>query len=293
MPVTVVTPDVAGLTEVVAALREWQDDDAPIQLHPGDIGWFWRFGAQVTAEAVRVWRRAGRIVAIGLLDGPTVLRLTLAPDLGRDESLAERIADDVTRAERGVLPAGSVAVESPPGAVLQDVLVRRGWSLDEAWTPLRRQLSASVGDRPAEEWGLRIAVVDPDLAHERVAVHVSAFDNSTFTYDSWRSMASCAPYADARCLLGYDESGTAVAAATVWSAGPGRPGLLEPVGVHREHRGRSFGTAITVASVAALRELGSSSAWVCTPSRNVTAVGTYASAGFEPLSERLDVRRPA
>jgi ribosomal protein S18 acetylase RimI-like enzyme len=76
-----------------------------------------------------------------------------------------------------------------------------------------------------------------------------------------------------------------VAAVTVWLAGPGKPGLLEPMGVHREHRGRGFGTAIAVAAAAALRELGASSAIVCTPSANAGA--TYKSAGFP---ERPEIR---
>jgi ribosomal protein S18 acetylase RimI-like enzyme len=98
-------------------------------------------------------------------------------------------------------------------------------------------------------------------------------------------------YADARCLVAHDDSGAAVAAVTVWSAGPGKPGLLEPMGVHRDHRGHGHGTAISVAAAAALRELGSSSAIVCTPSANVGAVATYRSAGYQPLPEVRDLFR--
>jgi ribosomal protein S18 acetylase RimI-like enzyme len=79
-----------------------------------------------------------------------------------------------------------------------------------------------------------------------------------------------------------------VAAATVWSAGAGKPGLLEPLGVHREHRGHGYGRAITLAAAAALQELGSSSAIVCTPSANVGGVATYRSAGFRALPEVRD-----
>lgn len=49
MTIKLEQPDAGGLGEVVAALREWQDDAAPIQLHPGDLGWLWRFGAIATA----------------------------------------------------------------------------------------------------------------------------------------------------------------------------------------------------------------------------------------------------
>jgi ribosomal protein S18 acetylase RimI-like enzyme len=106
-------------------------------------------------------------------------------------------------------------------------------------------------------------------------------------------MAAGLPYAEARCLVAYDDRGSAVAAVTVWSAGPGKPGLLEPMGVHREHRGHGYGTAITAAAAAALQQLGSSSAIVCTPSSNTSAIATYKSAGFRPRPEVRDRYRPA
>jgi len=42
------TPGADELDDVVRALRNWQRDDAPMQLHPGDLGWHWRFGAEVS-----------------------------------------------------------------------------------------------------------------------------------------------------------------------------------------------------------------------------------------------------
>jgi ribosomal protein S18 acetylase RimI-like enzyme len=63
--------------------------------------------------------------------------------------------------------------------------------------------------------------------------------------------------------------------------------------VHRDHRGHGYGKAITVAAAAALQELGSSSAIVCTPSFNVGAVATYKSAGFQQLPEVRDRYRDA
>jgi ribosomal protein S18 acetylase RimI-like enzyme len=117
--------------------------------------------------------------------------------------------------------------------------------------------------------------------------------NSTFTDEGWHAMAAGSPYADARCLVAYDDQGNAVAAVTVWSAGAGRPGLLEPMGVHRDHRGQGYGTAITVAAAAALQDLGASSAIVCTPSANVGGVATYTAAGFERLPEICDQCRDA
>jgi ribosomal protein S18 acetylase RimI-like enzyme len=288
MSVELRTPGVDGLSEAVGVLREWQYDEAPMQLHPGDLGWFWRSGAEATAAAVRTWSRDGRILAVGLLDGPGVLRLTSAPEAQRDEELARQMVEDVTEPERGVLPAGKVQVEAPTGALVHDLLSEVGWHADERWTPLRRDLAEPVPDP-----GVRTEVIGPEQAHVWAAVLRASFDGSTFTDQRWHAMAAGAPYADARCLVAYDDQGNAVAAATVWSAGPGRPGLLEPVGVHRDHRGRGHGRAITVAAAAALQRLGSSSAVVCTPSANVGGVATYRSAGFQLLPERRDRHRDA
>ena len=269
-------------------LREWQYDGAPVQLHPGDLGWYWRFGAEATAAAVRTWSRDGRILAVGLLDGADLLRLAIAPRAEHDEELARQMVADVTRPERGVLPQGSVSIEARFGALFRGLLSDEGWVAGEPWTPLHRDLA-----EPVEHCGVRIEVTGPERAGVRAAVQCAAFDRSTFTDERWHVMAAGSPYADARCLVAYDDQGTAVAAATVWSAGPGRPGLLEPMGVHRDHRGRGYGRAITVAAAAALRQLGSSSATVCTRSANVGAVATYESAGFRQLPDVPDLRRSA
>ena len=145
--------------------------------------------------------------------------------------------------------------------------------------------------RARSDGGVRIEVAGPERAAVRSAVQRAAFDGSTFTEERWYAMAAGAPYADARCLVAYDDQDTAVAAATVWSAGLSRPGLLEPMGVHRHHRGRGYGSAISIAAAAALQELGSSSAIVCTASSNVGAVATYKSAGFQQLPEVHDLGR--
>ena len=288
MAIVLEEPGVDGLRRAVGALREWQDDRAPMQLHPGDVGWFWRFGTEATAAAVRTWSRDGRVVAVGLLDGPDLLRLTTEPDARRDEELAERLVDDLTRTERGVLGKGTVYLEAPTGTRLPELLADNGWQPDEPWTPLQRDLTDPVADP-----GLRVEVIGPAEAPVRAAVQRAAFAGSTFTAERWHDMAGGSPYADARCLVGYDELGRAVAAVTVWSAGPGRPGLLEPMGVHQDHRGHGYGKAICLAAAAALRQLGSSSALVCTRSSNVAAVATYTSAGFVPMPERRDRRRDA
>src|SRR5690606_21460086 len=134
MTIVLGAPGVDGLGGVAGVLREWQYEGAPVQLHPGDLGWFWRFGAEATAAAVRTWSRAGRILAVGLLDGPGLVRLAIAPDARQDEELARRLADDMTG--RAVLPEGKAQADasmSPPG---QDLPSYRDYTDVTPWPPL-------------------------------------------------------------------------------------------------------------------------------------------------------------
>jgi GNAT superfamily N-acetyltransferase len=276
----------ASLDEVTAAVAAWQQDGVPVQLHPGDLGWHWRFGAEELAAAVRMWRCDGQILAVGLVD-TGLIRMAIAPSGERDDALAAQLLADVSDpGRRGVLPADTQVVEARFGSAFRDLLRRSGWVADEPWTPLCRDLTEQV-----EDCGLRVEVVDAHHVRARVAVQRAAFPNSTFTLERWQAMAAAPPYRRAQCLVGYDAHGDAVAAVTVWSAGEGRPGLLEPLGVHRDHRGHGYGTAMSVAAAAALRRMGASSATVCTPSSNVGAVATYASAGYQKFPDVTDFRR--
>lgn len=275
------TPDADGLALTIRTLASWQSDSLPVQLHPGDLGWQCRFGIATTAAAVRTWSRDGRLLAIGLLDSATVLRLAISPEAGDDTGLAERLVADLSLADR-VLPGGAVAVEARFGAAFQRLLSEAAWGPDEPWTPLRHDLSGSLQTN-----GLRIREIDADRAADHVCVVKAAFERSTFSTDRWHTMAAGPAYADARCLVGYHRD-IPVAAVSVWSAGPGRPGLLEPMGVHPDHRGHGYGTAISVAAAAALARLGSSSAIVCTPTANVGGIATYRAAGYreaEPVPD--------
>ncbi|WP_030922467.1 GNAT family N-acetyltransferase [Streptomyces sp. NRRL B-24720] len=288
MTIVLGTPTAGGVREAMGALREWQYDGAPMQLHSGDIGWNYRFGTAETAAVVRTWSRGGQILAVGMLDSPTVLRMTVAPDAFQDEDLARRLVEDLSLPERGVLPEGAVSIEAPLGLLLHDLLTKEGWGVDEPWTPLFRDLAEAV-----EDPGVQIKAVGPEQAQDFADVLRSAFNTSRPTRDYWHAMSAGPFHSDARCLGVYDDQGNPAAVVTVWSAGPGKPGLVEPMGVHEDHRGRGYGRAITVAGAAALREMGSSSVRVCTPSSNVGGVATYKAAGFEARPEIGDRIRKA
>ncbi|HEX6339350.1 MAG TPA: hypothetical protein VFZ85_20515 [Jiangellaceae bacterium] len=194
------SPAVDGLSETVAVLRDWQDDGSVRRRRP------LRSGPGAGTDG---------ILAVGLLDGPKLLRLTIAPDAHHDEELAHRLVEDVTEPERAVLPEGQVNVEAPLGVLVRDLLSEAGWNADDPWTPLRRDLT-----KPVKHPGVRIEMIGPEQAHVRT--------------------------------------------------GPGKRGLLESMGVHKEHRGSGYGKPITVAAAAHSRS-SARRARSCAPQAPISA----------------------
>ena len=132
------------------ALASWQRDGIPVQLHPGDLGWQWRFGADVLADSLRVWSRDEEIVAIGfvdrdvLVDEAAVVRMALAPSVDQNDDVARVLVRDLEDSSTGVLPAGSATVEARFGQAFRSLLDAHGWLPDEPWTPLHRDLTHAV-----------------------------------------------------------------------------------------------------------------------------------------------------
>ena len=283
MQVEVSTPTADQLDALVDDLSSWQQDGLPVQLHPGDLGWAWRFGSVSLAEALRVWTVDDTTMAIGFCDGASLIRMAIAPIADHDEGLAQALIRDLEDPTRGNITGDDVVVEARFGTAFRSLLSTHGWVAGDPWAPLVRELGDPVGSPD-----LRVEIAGPGLIDDRVAVHRAAFDRSTFTAERWETMSASSAYRQARCLVGYDGRDNAVAAATVWAAGPGRPGLLEPLGVHHDHRGHGYGTAISVAAARTLQDLGASSALVATPSSNRAAVATYASAGYRRMPDATD-----
>ena len=153
---------------------------------------------------------------------------------------------------------------------------------------MRRDLS-----EPVKDPGVRIEVIGPERAHVRTTVQRASFVGSTLTSERWHAMAAGLPSTVARCLVAHDDQGSAVAAVTVWSAGAGKRGQIEPMGVRREQRNHGYAAAVALVAAAALQELGSSSAIVCTPASNVGALAPTSRLPFTSFSRpTTDAGRP-
>jgi GNAT superfamily N-acetyltransferase len=289
---TLTTPTAAQLAEITRTLSEWQTGWKGF-LHPGDLGWHSMAGAEESAADLRCWTVDGSLVAIGMFDGDDLFRMAMVPSLLDDDEVARRVEDDLVR----VLPPGPVTVEARGALALQARLRAQGWEDDEPWTPLQLDLRGPVSASPRGAV-LRVEEVGPDQAAAWTAVHWSAFKGTTPSAEEsrrlvrrWTTMAT-GPFAHlAHHLIGYDASGQPVAVTTVWTAGHGRPGLVEPMGVHRDHHGRGYGTAITLAGAHALRRHGASSAAVVAENSNAGALATYLAAGFTASAPVADLVR--
>lgn len=293
------TPTCDQLVELAEELAQWQQIPWVGQLHPGDLGWHSSVGAERLAGDLRVWKNGTRPVALGMLDGPGLIRFAIAPDCTADESLAHAMAGDLENPS-GLFPDDPVNVVEARGATaLQAELRRRGWAEDEEWTPLVLELAGEPRWEQLEQSGLRIEIVGAEEAAEWTAVHWSSFKGTPYTDEAregfvrrWSTLMT-SPLADhAQSLIGYDSTGAAVAVTTVWSAGEGRPGLVEPMGVHRDHQGKGYGVAITQAGAQALHQAGASAAAVVAENSNPAALATYTAAGFTAGASVSDLARP-
>ncbi|MGI8433914.1 MAG: hypothetical protein ACR2LE_04165 [Nocardioidaceae bacterium] len=188
MLITVETATPASLDEVAAAVAVWQHDGVSVQLHPGDLGWHWRLGAAELAKDVRVWRRDGQIVAVGVAAGSGLIRMAISPSADQDDAIASQLLADISDPARGALRTGAAIIEARFGAAFRELLRESGWVADEPLTPLCRDLG-----EPVEDCGLRVEAVQPSNARDRVAVQRAAFPNSTFTLERWSTMAAASP----------------------------------------------------------------------------------------------------
>lgn len=298
MILTHATPDIAELTSVAEQLSRWQHDPWPGHLHPGDLGWHSGVDPAQMARDLHVWSIDGSPVVIAMLDGPEVLRLAVDPARADDPALAAQLARDLTEPGLGIFPGPEAIVEARGAGALRRALRASGWVEDAPWTPFALNLSRGVDRGRLQRSGLRVRAAGVDAAAAWTSIHWSSFKGTTYDDGSrerfmarWTQIMT-GPFADrAHSLIGYDEHDVPVAVTTVWTAGPGRPGLIEPMGVARDHHGHGYGTAITLAGADVLARHGASSAVVATENRRPAALATYLSAGFVAHDAVTDLKR--
>jgi ribosomal protein S18 acetylase RimI-like enzyme len=273
---------------VIDALAAWSPPGCyAAGLHPGDVGWQLKTDDPELEESLVLVTDDSEEVAVALFDAPDAVRVAVRPDRVHDLAVAASIAD---LAEARVPAARPCWVDVTPETALRSTLSARGWVLgSEPWAALYKALGEGDG-RPADSWSRPLDTED-DIAG-RVAVQRSAFQRSTFTVERWHQMAAGPGYDSSLDLLRRTPDGAPAAAATGWSAGPGRCGILEPVGTHPDHAGHGHGRAVSLAVIAALARRGASGVTVHTPLSNAVAVRAYESCGMRVVEHTRALMRP-
>lgn len=278
---------VSAAGELIDALKEWAPSGCYVAgLHAGDIGWRLRLADDSDGGLIAV-RDGTELVAVLLEDSPTVLRPAVRPDRLHDIAVASALLRHVQ-----TLPQNKAAyVDAASASALRSLLSGAGWQLDaDHWAVLYRPLSEADGhlDDPL----CTTLRTDADIA-DRVAVQRAAFAGSTFTVARWHRMAAGPGFDSAYEYLRRLPDGTPVAAATGWSAGPGKCAILEPVGADPTHAGAGHGKAVSLAVIGALARGAASGVTVQTPASNVAAVRTYESCGLRQVEITRALMRPA
>jgi hypothetical protein len=280
----------------IAALADWAPQHGPVTgLHAGDIGWHLRHDDAYLDGTIVVARDGRELVATAVVESEG-LRPALRPDRKDDEELAAALGALAQSLTRSPTPspngAGTeVFCDVVPDSALRAWLVARAWSLDPVpWALFHRPLSAADAELGQ---GLASPVETDDDIRDRVNVQFNAFHRSTFTIDRWHQMAAGPGYRRELDLLRRDDDGVAVSGATTWMAGPGRVGILEPVGTHRDHVARGHGQAVTLAAIGAVARAGASGVTVQTPASNAAAVRAYQRCGLHLIDHLHAVRYPS
>ncbi|SDS86119.1 hypothetical protein SAMN04489752_2705 [Brevibacterium siliguriense] len=111
-------PIVTDLPEGIDTLGSWQHEGLPVQVHPGNLGWYQCFGSQALASALRVWAHDGyALTEAGWTPDElwTVLHRRLAglvPSTSlRLEAVAEDDIADRISVEATAIPSSSLTIE--------------------------------------------------------------------------------------------------------------------------------------------------------------------------------------
>jgi ribosomal protein S18 acetylase RimI-like enzyme len=281
--------DLAG--EAIATLADWAPRWGCVtSLHAGDVGWHLRLDDANLDETIVVVRDRAEVVAVALVES-SGLRPTLRPDRWDDNDLAVTLGTLAASLAESLGDHAMAYCDVPPQSALRAWLIAHGWELDpDPWAAMYRPLAAvdaALGVALAES-----VATDGDVA-DRVDVQFSAFEHSTFTVQRWHQMAAGPGFRRDLDLLRRDADGVPVAGATAWTAGPGRVGILEPVGTHRDHVRQGHGRAVVLAAIGALARAGASGVSVQTPLSNDTAIHAYVRAGLQVVDHLRGLRYPS
>ncbi len=293
--------DYAGPADLIAMQHAVARTWTPAQRwHVGDLAWG-RYSVphQEPSWRTRLWESNGDVVAWGWAELPGDLGLYVDPayaSLADDviawfESVASGTQRSVTILETeshlaaALIHAGYAS--SDTGPFFQHCLIE----LDDSLPPI---------DVPA---GYRIRAVRHDEAEARAAAHRSAWRpkrigemfvppidlgdaESDMTADHYRGVMRAWPYRPELDQVAEAPDGTLVAAALGWLDEANLVGELEPVGTDPRHGQRGLGSAVSMATLHAMRAAGATRAVVYPRGDDIYPVArkVYVGLGFRAIA---------
>ena len=266
------------------------------RFHPGQLAWN-RYDRPVAAdrvdegEAISLWRNGSDVVGFGWAEAPDWLELQVDP-------AHPEVADEIVEWFEEWSDAESQSALVMKGDVAESALAAAGFEPHpDAWhfTHHLLDLRALPAVPVVEGYAFR-PVSGADEAGARAACHAASWSDvgpSAVTGQSYAALMAAWPYRPDLDWVAVDARGDLVASCLVWLDPATGVGLVEPVGCVPEHRGRGLAGAVTLASLARLREVGGAVAQV-SPRGDDDYPGPrrlYESLGFRPAARTVTWRR--
>ena len=250
--------------------------------HAGQHAWSSIFTDPASPAAV--WSVDGCAVGAVLLEGRDSFELVADPAC--PEAASAGVAWALDR-----LPGRPVRTMALDGerhlvAALRDAGLRRQDG------PHFRQHLMDLAQVPAATTvpGYELRSLAEGETEARAACHRAAWSDvapSAVTTAKYAALQATAPYDRALDWVAVDSSGAMVASCLAWLSG--EAALLEPVGCAPAHRGRGLAGAVVLASLAAARDLGATTALVRPrgDAAHPAPQRAYQRLGFAPASRTL------
>lgn len=260
-------------------------------LHPGDIPHHLFSGNKPfdPSEILTIWEDE-RGVAAWVLVGPRHrgYDAQVRPDLrgGVFERQLLQFADRRTPQlmrkhgiEGGTICADAFRWDTARNRLLTEL----GWVREEGppYVLNRRPLGSLPA--PVLPDGYRIrAARGPEEASALAEMHAAAFPGAAWTPGLYRRYMAAPGYAAEREYVVVAHDGTFAAFTVTWHDPVNHAGLLEPVGVHPDHRRHGLGKAVVLHALHQMKAAGMSHATVANAGINEASRALYKACGFTP-----------
>ena len=260
--------------------------------HPGQLAWNWHdrldpVAAQPAQEAIWLWRDGTRMVGFGWAEAPDWLELQVDPSY-------PAVADEILEWFEDWSDAQTQSVQVMADDPSEAALTAAGFAAQPHASHFSRLL-LDLDELQGVPWapGYQLQpMTGMTEAAARASCHVASWSDvgtSAMTGSSYAALMSTWPYRSDLDWVAVDGAGDMVASCLVWLDASTGVGLVEPVGCVPEHRGRGLASAVVLAALVRLREIGGRRAVVSArgDAHHPGPRQLYRSLGFRPVARTM------